>query len=373
MNTSKGRDKFCQLLQYSANFYVTCMKDSPQWRDAVKRKEVRSVLQAKKIEDNISNGRKIFRLALFINEIEELNQLLKNKKLIWPVRILKILSHLCSFLYYFFDNVVWLQNFDFVDKRVWGSNVKWKNIKDFFSLWKTVLEVIISNWLRKLKEQKEKILLQKLEVLIRLNKDRLITENSEVHALIRKIIITRRKSRFLYIETIIYTMRMIMLTSALKLVGHAYLDPIFVSLCGLCQAGCTVFKSMKGKKRFVKLTIESKEEETKTMIVSQTEYIARNRSNSKRHSIEINRAEEEDDFFGELGESGTTARQASKVHEAPGFTNVSAAYRKQPTQIVDDVYDEQTINEGYTLKMLRPAGTLDFMKLMACDDEAVFY
>jgi hypothetical protein len=28
LNTSKGRDKFCQMLQYTANFYVTCMKES---------------------------------------------------------------------------------------------------------------------------------------------------------------------------------------------------------------------------------------------------------------------------------------------------------------------------------------------------------
>ena len=28
LNSSKGRDKFCQLLQYTANLYVTCMKSS---------------------------------------------------------------------------------------------------------------------------------------------------------------------------------------------------------------------------------------------------------------------------------------------------------------------------------------------------------
>ena len=34
--TSKGRDKFCQLLQYSANLYVTCMKHSEEFGDLVK-------------------------------------------------------------------------------------------------------------------------------------------------------------------------------------------------------------------------------------------------------------------------------------------------------------------------------------------------
>jgi len=36
MNTSKGRDKFCQLVQYTANLYVTCMKSSDEFRDLVK-------------------------------------------------------------------------------------------------------------------------------------------------------------------------------------------------------------------------------------------------------------------------------------------------------------------------------------------------
>lgn len=36
MNTSKGRDKFCQLMQYTANLYVTCMKNSEEFADLVK-------------------------------------------------------------------------------------------------------------------------------------------------------------------------------------------------------------------------------------------------------------------------------------------------------------------------------------------------
>ena len=47
-----------------------------------------------------------------------------------------------------------------------------------------------------------------------------------------------------------------MLTSALRLVGHKWLDPIFIAGCGLGQSCFTVFKSMKGKKPFFKLTME---------------------------------------------------------------------------------------------------------------------
>lgn len=55
-------------------------------------------------------------------------------------------------------------------------------------------------------------------------------------------------------EFFIYLMRMIMLIFSLKLVGHKLLHPIFVSICGLLQAITVVFKSMKGKKKFYKLT-----------------------------------------------------------------------------------------------------------------------
>mmetsp|Transcript_31961 Transcript_31961/g.23630 ORF Transcript_31961/g.23630 Transcript_31961/m.23630 type:complete len:90 (+) Transcript_31961:658-927(+) len=74
----------------------------------------------------------------------------------------------------------------------------------------------------------------------------------------RKLILIRRKIRFHKLEVLIYVMRMLMLVSSLKLVGHQVLNPIFVSLCGLAQAFIGVFKSMKGKKKFFKLTIEDK-------------------------------------------------------------------------------------------------------------------
>jgi len=36
LETSKGRDKACQLAQYGANLYVTCMKSSDEYKHLVK-------------------------------------------------------------------------------------------------------------------------------------------------------------------------------------------------------------------------------------------------------------------------------------------------------------------------------------------------
>ena len=70
------------------------------------------------------------------------------------------------------------------------------------------------------------------------------------------MLILRREMRYIRIEIFVYTMRMLMLISGLKLVGHNHLDPVFVSICGLSMAIAVVFKAIKSKKNFYKLEIE---------------------------------------------------------------------------------------------------------------------
>jgi hypothetical protein len=48
-------------------------------------------------------------------------------------------------------------------------------------------------------------------------------------------------------------MRLILLIGNLKLIGHNYLHPIAISICGLIQAWIVIFKSMRSKKNFCKL------------------------------------------------------------------------------------------------------------------------
>ena len=115
-----------------------------------------------------------------------------------------------------------------------------------------MVEVLISIYVVTLKKRKEG------EIRERLNKHlrQKVKPNNQAHALVRRLIVTRRKIRFHEIEVFIYVTRMIMLISSLKLVGHKYLHPIFVSISGLLQAIFVVFKSMKGKKKFYKVTMK---------------------------------------------------------------------------------------------------------------------
>lgn len=56
------------------------MKHSPEFKDLVKRKAIKSVVKMKSMENNISSGRKIFRLLKWLDEFEELNNTIKNKE-----------------------------------------------------------------------------------------------------------------------------------------------------------------------------------------------------------------------------------------------------------------------------------------------------
>ena len=126
LNTSKGRDKCAQFIQYVSSFYIACMRtsDDIDIANLVKQKKDPSVNRAKKLESNISNGRKIFRLLLWLNEISEMENLIHNTKMNKVLRILKIFSTCCSFCYYIADNSVWLAGMGFVSPTIY--KYKWK-------------------------------------------------------------------------------------------------------------------------------------------------------------------------------------------------------------------------------------------------------
>lgn len=83
------------------------MENSELYRNDILKDKILSVRRAKSIEDSLSNGRKIFRFLLFLNEFTELNEILRNNKMKIGLKLLKIVSSLSSFFYYLFDNLVW--------------------------------------------------------------------------------------------------------------------------------------------------------------------------------------------------------------------------------------------------------------------------
>lgn len=108
------------------------------------------------------------------------------------LKVLKICSCFCSFNYYLYDNIVWFTQIGIVNKFI-ISHFKWKKLKDIFSLWKTILEIIISIYVVTLKKKKEKEIMDKLR---RYYMNEKIRPDKHVHALVRKLIVIRRKIRF---------------------------------------------------------------------------------------------------------------------------------------------------------------------------------
>ena len=85
------------------------------------------------------------------------------------------------------------------------------------------------------------------------NVDEIITRKKVAFVWLRKLIILRREKKFIELEIFIYMMRLVLLVGNLKLIGHLWLHPVAISLCGLIQAFAVVFKSMRSKKNFCKL------------------------------------------------------------------------------------------------------------------------
>ena len=109
--------------------------------------------RAKKLENSISSGRKIFRLGLWLYEIPMIESLIKDKKMHPFLKFFKIISTACSFFYYLTDNIVWLAGIGYMDSKIF--NYKWKQIKNSLSLLKTILEVFISLYTVYLKKVEE--------------------------------------------------------------------------------------------------------------------------------------------------------------------------------------------------------------------------
>ena len=137
------------------------------------------------------------------------------------------------------------------------------------------MELIIYIYTYKLKQKEDAALVDKLIQC----QSELIKSDNKSFVYLRKLVILRRELRYIKIEIFIYSMRMILLVSGLKLVGHKYLDPIFVSICGFMQAFTSVIKSMKNKKNFYKLEVEDLKqdhEETKQLLLTQAQVIKMN-------------------------------------------------------------------------------------------------
>lgn len=195
----------------------------------------KSYLRSKRIQANLSSGRKVFRLLKFSDELSSIiRHARSSSKKSRFQEILFYSSGFCAFFYYFLDNIIWL------------SSKKYKILsraKDLFSLgrclieiWKSLIE--IASHLKK----EEEILKQ-----LGLYDDCFIAETEESYILIRDLIKLRRQMSFYVLELITNVLRVFMLYKSLKFFGSIYIDSIFVELCGVLSSFFALLKAIKKK------------------------------------------------------------------------------------------------------------------------------
>lgn len=143
------------------------MRESEVWGELVRQKSVGSVNKAKKLENSLSSGRKIFRLFLWLNELSTLDELIRSKTPFDFGKILKIVSSSLGLGFYISDNALYLANLGFISKFVPLTNqLKWKQIKNLCSLFRTIVELIYQVkqfWNKHQDEQRSMTELEKLD------------------------------------------------------------------------------------------------------------------------------------------------------------------------------------------------------------------
>jgi hypothetical protein len=217
--------------------------------EILKRK---SYLRCKRIQSNLSSGRKVFRLLKFSDELSSIiRHSRSDKKKTLFREILFYSSGVCSFFYYLLDNIIWLS---YKKYPMLGK------VKDLFSMgrclieiWKSLLEIATDL-------KKEERILKELG----LYDNCFIVETDESYSLIRDLIKLRRQMSFYVLELITNVLRVFMLYKSLKFMGSIYLDSIFVELCGVMSSFFALMKSIK-KKSFEKVQQRERERQQEKM------------------------------------------------------------------------------------------------------------
>lgn len=99
----------------------------------------------KKVVKNISSARKVFKFLRFVDEIKNISDIVADKenKNGVVVKLLALVARICGFFYYILDNMVWFSNMGMVGRKAFNK-LKWKRLKDIFTLVKNWSEVFKS-------------------------------------------------------------------------------------------------------------------------------------------------------------------------------------------------------------------------------------
>lgn len=183
--------------------------------------KLEDLINYRRIQQQLSSGRKVFRLLKFSDEISNMIRHSRNpNKNSTLQEILFYSSGVCSFFYYFLDNLIWM------------SKNRYKalsRIKDLFSISRCLIEVYICLYEIACDLKKEEMILKKLG----LYDDCFIAETEESYTLIRDLIKIRHQMSFYVLDLVTNILRVWMLYKSLQFWGSEYMEEIFVNIAGV--------------------------------------------------------------------------------------------------------------------------------------------
>ena len=242
MDSSKGRDRLLSIVQYSADLYKECMKDYltsnglSEWP--------LSMRNAKSIKKTMSQGRKIFRLLKFMDEIVNVDAHWKMMKTADLIVSLQCINDFFSFWYYVIDNVVWAASIGLISKYIARLQIKWKAIKDSISLVRNLIDVVMCVIIL----VKSKTIENKLRSTLRHKlMQQPLYEGSRSYSTMEEVLEVRREQVYRVIDLLQNWLRIVMLFHQLGLPGHRLISRPLVAVCGLVQSLLSVFKMMYEK------------------------------------------------------------------------------------------------------------------------------
>ena len=144
MNGTSSSPPLSPPIQYSAKVKFA---EAPRDSD--------TQVEWKKMENSMSDSRKIFRLGKFLDELDDMRRVVQNTaEQRWSIKIITLVMHFFAFNYYFLDNVLWAMNIGllknirtnsqgFKDSRFSKQDiVNMKNARNYQSLYRLVLATV---------------------------------------------------------------------------------------------------------------------------------------------------------------------------------------------------------------------------------------
>ncbi|CAG9323707.1 unnamed protein product [Blepharisma stoltei] len=236
MRTTKGKEKLLALAQYSSELYKLTMFDYlkankiQEWPIKVKNFH--------EIEKSMKNGRKLMRVLMFFDELNVIEKIWTTNRTLDFVKILRILAHFASTVYYILDNLVWLADIGIISKFISTANIRWKDTKDISCIARCILQFTI-DFITAIRTNKH---IKAATDILQENSTKVIHEKDEKYQkLVENLIDCRRELRFKKIDIIVTILRFLMLAKALNFPWTKGMSHIFVAICGVCSNSLSIF------------------------------------------------------------------------------------------------------------------------------------